>query len=292
MRSGNSILGSLLINKRRIQKNYLYTLKIWIGNMNSIIGIVFNYFDIENFEQLMIVVSSKNAEIVFQKIRNKKEVEKIAKPICKNKNDDIKKLNTNENLCISLSLNQWNEFLIISFDGKLTISLGDQIYFDFKDQETQSNDIFSVGLNYFAGNDIGFKDIEFSQINFPQKAKNAVFGSIKQKFSELKNRNEQNPLQFERFNFKEKMINKHKNLSIENIKLECLKFQGSDESCTQAMIAYDELINQKNFDEIEEGEISRVIYKKCLNFEGNSPLGCSFAYKTALEVYSYFFFNQ
>lgn len=289
MRSGNSVVGSLLINKRKIQNDYMYNLKIYIGNINTIIGIIFNYYDLENFEQLMLVVSSKNPEIVFQRIRSKKEVEKIVKPICKNQND-IQKMHENENLCVSLSLNQWNEILIISFDGKLTIAIGDQIYFNFENHEkTSKNDFLSVGLNYLAGNDIGVKDIEFSQITLPQKVENTVFGSAKRKFYEMKKKNQQNPLQFERFNFKEKIRNKNRNLSIENIKLECLKFQGSEESCTQAMIAYDELINQRKFEEIEEGEISRVIYKKCLNFEGNSPLGCSFAYKTALEVRDYLF---
>ncbi len=70
--------------------------------------------------------------------------------------------------------------------------------------------------------------------------------------------------------------------SIENIKLICLFYQGVEEACTQAMIVYDKLVSMNR--NIDEETLSSEIYRKCLNLSGSNVLGCSFAYKKALEV--------
>lgn len=70
--------------------------------------------------------------------------------------------------------------------------------------------------------------------------------------------------------------------SIENIKLICLYYHGTEEACTQAMIVYDKLVSGNA--KIDEETLSSEIYRKCLNLSGSNVLGCSFAYKKALEV--------
>ncbi len=76
--------------------------------------------------------------------------------------------------------------------------------------------------------------------------------------------------------------------SIENIKLVCLKYKGSVGSCTQALIAFDELTSGKGTGVATEEDIARVVYTKCLKYSGAAPLACSFAYKKAIEVEKYY----
>lgn len=253
---------------------FVYNLKIYIPKNRNMVGILFNFQNSLNFDQIIFLNSNsgKKSEILFQKIINNKETERLKKQICEKSNNII-------NECVSINYDQWNELLILNYEDSLSIHLNDEIIFNLKSTTDKMKNSNTFGLNYFfSNNQIGFKDIEFSLLNFPEKVKNVVYGSLKNKINNLKYG--QKPLQTEAFSFKEKK----KRFSIEDIKLECLKFQGSEESCTQAMIAYDELMTQKSNENIEEEEISRVIYKKCLSFEGNSPLGCSFAYKKALQV--------
>ena len=229
-----------------------------------------------------------NSEINYQKIRNGKLAEKQTKSICENDSNNLPD-------CIQLDFNQWHEIYLINYQESLIIKINDYNFMNGR-TDLSSNNGFSFGVASFTGNKVYFTDIEFSSINFPQKAKNTVFGSIKTKSKQIFNakfkQKTKNEDYFLGFSFKENENKLRFNEeSIGNIKLACLKFQGSEESCTQAMIAYDELITNKKGQEIEEEEISRIVYKKCLDFEGNSPLGCSFAYKKALEVLYFFFYN-
>ena len=278
------------MNKAKFfSQDYSFSIKIYITSP-TVSGILFNYKDFRNFDQLILIKSQKNSEFTYQRIREGKLTEKQSKIICEK--NSLNKYND----CIPLDFKNWYIISILNYQKTTIIQINDKSIGNYKQTvDYNTNDGYSFGMASFAGNQVYYTDIEYSLINFPQKLKNTVFGSINDKMKPVlsdKFNNQQKNLKpnndFLGFSFKENQKNDKNNdgESIENIKLDCLKFQGSEESCTQAMIAYDELLTKKHGQEIDDEEISRIVYKKCLDFEGNSPLGCSFAYKKALEVHN------
>ena len=320
--SKSFLFGSQLLNKLRTHfSNYAYSLKFLIRSP-TVFSLIFDYFSVGNFDQLLFSKSSQNSELSYQKIRNGQFSQKTNNRICQ------KSENLNEGDCFSLDFNEWHEIYLLSYENEFILKINDETIANYKrDSEFTGDEIFSFGVSSFTeGNKVLFTDFQYSMINFPKQAKDSIFGKMRNKFEE----NVQTRKNFEKQNFigfrfqenpslnSKNMIkvddyhdknnddyikfreNREKNSinfreiefisrnddknSIESIKLACLKYQGSESSCTQAMIAYDELLSKTKREDIEEEEISRVVYKKCLDFEGNSPLGCSFAYKKALEV--------
>lgn len=270
------IFGSHLINNLRIfNLDFSLFIKVFFES-EGMSSIIFNYYDIGNFDQLLLMKSETNSELSYQKIRKGKLKEKHSKAICEKNSPDL-------NYCVLLKFNEWHQINIIIYQRELIIQINEFQLDHFTQDEAilETKEAYSLfGLGFFLGKGLYFSDIEFSVINFPQKAKKTIFGDLKTNNNKIfKNSNVLG------FRFKENEEKNNNGESIENIKLTCMSFQGSEESCTQAMIAYDELVSLKKHQEIEEEEISRIVYKKCINFEGNSPLGCSFAYKKALEVY-------
>ena len=66
----------------------------------------------------------------------------------------------------------------------------------------------------------------------------------------------------------------------EIIRLECLKYNGSVKCCSETLRIFNE-IDKKN---LKTENISRIIYKNCLNIQGSNPLACTHAYKAAIKV--------
>lgn len=299
--SKSFLFGSQLLNKMKcFSPNYSYSLKIFI-TAPSVFSIIFDYVNEAYFDQLLFVKSSKNSELNHQKIRNGKLIEKHTKNVCEQRENS----KSSQEDCIPLDFHEVHGIYLLSYQGEVIIKINDNSVANYQRDHFIENETFSFGIGSFTeGSKVYFTDIEYSMINFPQKAKNTIFGSgPKPKSQEIFNNRKPSMNEeknFLGFRFKEEVKNKEKttfeeedsrdnkrlgeDLSIELIKLTCMKYQGSEESCTQAMIAYDELVSRRKRQDIEEEEISRVVYKKCLDFEGNSPLGCSFAYKKALEV--------
>lgn len=182
----------------------------------------------------------------------------------------------------------WHTVLMTKFNNTLSIFLdGFEIY-----KESNRKDIhdWSAGIVAFNGISPHFDGIHIGDIYLEKELQHVLFKDDATHKNEEEIKEDSEKKEVKEFRLKQ-LIKKKEEASnksflpedsIENIKLICLYYHGTEDACTQAMIVYDKLVSGN--EKIDDETLSSEIYRRCLNLSGSNVLGCSFAYKKALEV--------